>query len=82
MLGYISGTLTYGLKFAAHEREDDLHGFANANWAGDIDTRRSTSSYVFMVANGLISWSSKKQSTVAKSTTEAEYVVPSNPRGD
>lgn len=75
LLRYIKGTLTYGLKFVAHENEDDLYGFADADWAGDIDTRRSTSGYVFMVANGVTSWSSKKQSTVAKSTTEAEYVA-------
>ena len=75
MLPYIKGILSYGLKFSAHESDDDLYGFADANWAGDVDRRRSTSSYVFMVANGVVSWSSKKQSTVAKSTTEAEYVA-------
>ena len=75
LLRYIKGTLIYGLNFVAHENDDDLYGFADANWAGDVDTRRSISGYVFMVANGVISWSSKKQSTVAKSTTEAEYVA-------
>ena len=75
LLRYIKGTLMYGLKFIAHENDDDLYGFADANWAGDVDTRRSTSGYVFMVANGVVSWSNKKQSTVAKSTTEAEYVA-------
>ena len=75
LLRYIKGTLMYGLKFIAHQNDDDLYGFADANWAGDVDTRRSTSGYVFMVANGVVSWSSKKQSTVAKSTTEAEYVA-------
>ena len=62
------------LYLLAHEN-DDLYRFADANWAGDVDTRGSTSGYVFMVANGVVSWSSKKQSTVAKSTTEAEYVA-------
>ena len=75
LLQYIKGTLMYGLKFIAHQNDDDLYGFADANWAGDVDTRPSTSGYVFMVANGVVSWSSKKQSTVAKSTTEAEYVA-------
>jgi hypothetical protein len=67
--------LTYGLKFVAFENDDELLGYADANWAGDVDTRRSISGNVFKVANGVISWSSKKQSTVAKSTTEAEYVA-------
>ena len=75
LLRYIEGTLMYGLKFIAHQNDDDLYGFADTNWAGDVDTRRSTSGYVFMVANGVVSWSSKQQSTVAKSTTEAEYVA-------
>ena len=56
LLRYIKGTLIYGLKFVARENDDDLYGFADANWAGDVDTRRSTSGYVFMVANGVISW--------------------------
>ena len=75
LLRYIKGTLMYGLKFIAHKNDDDLYGYADANWAGDVDTRWSTSGYVFMVANGVVSWSSKKQSTVVKSTTEAEYVA-------
>ena len=75
LLRYIKGTLMYGLKFVAHENDDDLLGYADANWAGDVDTRRSTSGYIFKIADGVVSWRSKKQSTVAKSTTEAEYVA-------
>ena len=52
-----------------------LLGYTDANWAGDVDTRRSTSGYIFKIADGVVSWRSKKQSTVAKSTTEAEYVA-------
>ena len=75
MLRYIKGTLTYGLKFSVNGHEDDLSGFSDADWAGDADNRRSTSGYVFKVANSTVSWCSKKQVTVAKSTTEAEYVA-------
>ena len=75
LLRYIKGTFMYGLKFVAHENDDDLLGYADTNWAGDVDTRRSTSGYIFKIADGVVSWRSKKQSTVAKSTTEAEYVA-------
>ena len=44
-----------------------------ANWAGSKDDRRLTSGYVFMLGNSTITWSSKKQATVALSSTEAEY---------
>ena len=41
----------------------------------ETDTRRSTSGYVFKIANSTVSWYSKRQSSVAKSTTEAEYIA-------
>ena len=53
----------------------DIRGFFDANWAGDLDHRRSTSGYVFNLFRGAINWMSKKQSVVAISTTEAEYMV-------
>ena len=52
-----------------------LVGFSDADWAGCLDTRRSTSGYTFFIGNALVSWSSRKQATVAKSSTEAEYVA-------
>ena len=75
VLRYLKGTLTFGLKYVPGENDCDAHGYSDANWAGDVDTRRSTSGYIFKVADVTISWSSKKQSTVAKSTTEAEFVA-------
>ncbi|MCO5604031.1 hypothetical protein L7F22_058188 [Adiantum nelumboides] len=50
-----------------------LYGYTDADWAGDFMDRRSTSGYAFSIGNGMISWSSKKQPTVALSSTEAEY---------
>ena len=44
-------------------------------WAGNVDDCRSTSGYVFMIAGGPVSWRSKKQSSVALSTAEAEYMA-------
>ena len=50
-------------------------GYTDADWAGDIESRRSTSGYVFMMNGGCISWKSQKQRTVALSSTEAEYMA-------
>ena len=52
-----------------------MYGFSDADWPGDTETRRSTSGFVFKIANSTISWCSKRQSSVAKSTTEAEYTA-------
>ena len=78
VLRYLKGTLKYGLKFSAQEEKPELFGYTDADWAGDVDTRRSTSSYVFQIGSGTVSWSSRKQQTVAKSSTEAEYVALSS----
>ena len=53
----------------------NVHGFVDADWARDLDQRRSTSGYVFSLFGGAISWMSKKQDVVALSTTEAEYMA-------
>jgi hypothetical protein len=52
-----------------------LKGFVNANWASDVNDRKSTSGFVFMLAGGAVSWGSKKQSAVALLSTEAEYIA-------
>uniref|UniRef100_A0AAV1T0Y1 Reverse transcriptase Ty1/copia-type domain-containing protein n=1 Tax=Peronospora matthiolae TaxID=2874970 RepID=A0AAV1T0Y1_9STRA len=71
---YIQGTRTYGIEFQATS-DDKLQGYSDADWAGDVEARRSTSGYAFVMNNGCISWRSKKQSTVALSSTEAEYMA-------
>ena len=52
-----------------------ITGFTNADLANDSNDRKSYSGFVFMLANGLISWKVRKQCTVALSSTEAEYVA-------
>ena len=70
---YIQGTKTYGIEFTVDG--DALQGYSDADWAGDTESRRSTSGYAFMMNGGCISWRSKKQRTVALSSTEAEYMA-------
>lgn len=74
VLRYIKGTQKSGLIFSINDT-NELLGYSDADWAGDTDTRRSTSGYTFHLGQALISWSSRKQATVAKSSTEAEYVA-------
>ena len=53
----------------------NLHAFSGADWAGDLDSWRSTTGYVIYAAGGPISWSSKLQSTVAAFTMEVEHMA-------
>ena len=55
--------------------EIKLEGYSDADWGGDINDRKSTSGYLFKLANGPISWGSKKQQIVALSSSEAEYIA-------
>jgi hypothetical protein len=73
ILRYLKGTLDYELVFKGGT--SPLIGYTDADWAGDKSTRRSTSGYIFNIGSGAISWSSKRQPTVALSTCEAEYVA-------
>lgn len=77
VMKYLKGTEDYGLTFKAGTTEDGLnfHGYTDSDWAGDLDNRRSTSGFVFLAAGAAISWRSRRQNTVATSTTEAEYVA-------
>lgn len=71
LLRYLHGTIMHGL----HLRKDSplsLHAFSDANWVDNVDDR-STSAYVIFMGSNAISWSSKKQRSVARSSTEAEY---------
>ena len=52
-----------------------LKGYTDADWGGDLDEKKSTSGFTFLLNNCAISWSNKKQSWIVLSTMEAEFVV-------
>uniref|UniRef100_A0A2N9I658 Reverse transcriptase Ty1/copia-type domain-containing protein n=1 Tax=Fagus sylvatica TaxID=28930 RepID=A0A2N9I658_FAGSY len=72
ILLYIKGTMFHGLHFSAHSTLD-LCAYSDADWAGDPTDRRSTTGFCFFLGDSLISWRSKKQHIVSRSSTEAEY---------
>ncbi|KMQ82746.1 retrovirus-related pol polyprotein from transposon tnt 1-94, partial [Lasius niger] len=73
VLRYLQGTKHFKLVFKKTNKP--LVGFADADWGADVDHRRSYTGYVFQMANTAISWMSRKQKSVAMSSTEAEYVA-------
>ncbi|XP_066375187.1 uncharacterized mitochondrial protein AtMg00810-like [Miscanthus floridulus] len=72
ILRYIRGTTELGLHLR-RSSQSDLVAYSDADWAGCPDTRRSTSGYCVFMGDSLISWSSKRQTTVSRSSAEAEY---------
>lgn len=52
-----------------------LVGFTNADWAGDVNGRRSVSGHIFLLSNAAVSWQLKKQTSISQSSTEAEYAA-------
>jgi hypothetical protein len=77
ILRYVQGTIKWGLKIS---KDDQLmvYAFAGANWAGCRDDRRSTGGFAVFVGCNLVSWCAKKQATVSRSSTEAEYNALAN----
>jgi hypothetical protein len=70
----LQATLQFKLRFGGLSPQDVV-GYCDADWAGDLEDRRSTTWFVFMMGGGATSWNSKQQPTIALSTMEAEYMA-------
>jgi len=73
IFAYIRGTLDFGIRLGSSD--NPLTGWFDASYADDVVDRHSTCGYIFLYKGGPVSWRSKKQSMVALSSTEAEYVA-------
>ena len=73
ILRYLKGTS--GMCLCFRRNDLTLQGFSDADLGGDLDSRKSTTGYIFTLGGTAVSWKSKLQSRVALSTTEAEYIA-------
>eukprot|EP00257_Ricinus_communis_P023174 XP_015583089.1 uncharacterized protein LOC107262327 [Ricinus communis] len=74
---YLKGTFSQSL-FLPTGTSLQLIAFCDANWAACSNTRKSITGFCIFLGNSLLSWKAKKQSTISKSSTEAEYRSMSN----
>ena len=74
ILRYLRGTIDYGIKYEVSQKIN-LGGYVDSYWEGSAIDRKSTLGCCFSMESGVISWFSRKQSFVALSTPEAEYVA-------
>ena len=74
ILKYLKGSKHRGITYGGDE-ELKIEGYSDSDWAGDKESRKSKSGFIFMLNGEPISWYSKRQSTVALSSTEAEYIA-------
>ena len=72
ILRYLNGTQNFGIRYIA-QSPTSLYAFSDADWAGCPTTRRSTTGFCTFLGANCVSWSSKKQPTVSRSSSEAKY---------
>lgn len=74
ILMYMKGSRQRGITYGAQEKLL-VEGYSDSDWAGDFESRKSTSGFIFMLNGGPVSWCSERQSTVALYSTEVEYIA-------
>ncbi|XP_048620197.1 secreted RxLR effector protein 161-like [Brassica napus] len=74
IIRYVKGTTNLGIYYSKGSN-GNLPGNCNADWAGNVDDRKSTSGGCFFLENNMIAWLSKKQNSVSLSTAETEYIA-------
>ena len=74
MLRYLKGTIDFGIYYDGNH-DYRLYGYTDADWAGSVSDRKSTSGGFFCLVSTMISWFSKKQSSISLSTVEVEYIA-------
>jgi len=72
ILRYLQATTSYGLH-VTRGSSMSLNGFTDVDWVGNVDNKKSTSGYLVYLDNTFFSWKFRKQRTVVRSSTEAEY---------
>lgn len=75
IFAYLIGKKNLGITYRSGGKNSELVSYCDSDYAGDIETRRSTTGYAFTYANGLVTWSSQRQKIVTLSTTKSEYVA-------
>ena len=73
VFGYLKRTINFGLFYS--EFPTVLEGYSDASWITSASDNKSTSGWIFTVAGGAISWASKKQTCIAHSTMESEFIA-------
>jgi len=73
VLRYLKHTRDLRITYNGHTEHGAFQGYSDADWAGDTETRSSTSAYVFFLFGAPITWKSSRQHTIALSSTESEY---------
>ena len=77
VMRYLKGTIDFGLYYDGNH-DYRLYGYTNVDWAGSLSDRKGTSGGCYCLGFAMISWFSRKQSSVALSTVEAEYIAACN----
>ena len=78
ILKYLAGSLNLGISLSGNDHPLSLTAYCDADFAMDLDDRKSRSGFILFVNHGPVFWASRKQASCASSTTEAEYLAASS----